>query len=79
LYIHDRAASITRPVRELKGFQKLRLEPGAAQAVSFTITRADLEFHGPDLVRRAEPGEFDVWIAPSAIAGESKRFRLAAG
>jgi beta-glucosidase len=78
LYIHDRAASITRPVRELKGFQKIRLEAGASQTVSFTITRADLEFHGLDLVRRAEPGEFDLWVAPSATSGESKRFRLEA-
>lgn len=76
LYIHDRVASITRPVRELKGFRKIRLAPGAAQTVSFTISAADLEFHGPDLVRRAEPGEFDLWIAPSAISGESKRFRF---
>jgi beta-glucosidase len=78
LYLRDRAASLTRPVRELKGFRKLRLAPGATASVSFTISRADLEFYNADNVRGAEPGEFDVWIAPSAIAGESKRFTLRA-
>lgn len=79
LYIHDRVASLTRPVRELKGFRKIKLEPGESTEVSFTITRRDLEFVGPDLKWIAEPGVFDVWIAPSSAAGTSKSFRLVAG
>jgi beta-glucosidase len=78
LYIHDRAASITQPVRVLKGFEKITLAVGETRTVSFTISREDLKFHGPDLAFEAEPGEFDVWIAPSATAGEPRRFRLAA-
>jgi beta-glucosidase len=70
LYIHDRVASRTRPVRELKGFRKIRLEPGQSAEVSFTLNRADLAFVGPDLDWIVEPGEFDIWIAPSAVAGE---------
>ena len=76
LYIRDRVASITRPVRELKGFHKIALEPGASADVSFTLTRKDLEFIGQKLQWIAEPGTFDVWIAPSASTGTAKSFRL---
>jgi beta-glucosidase len=76
LYIRDRVASITRPVRELKGFRKIKLEPGASQTVSFELTRRDLEFVGANQQWLAEPGEFDVWIAPSASTGTAQRFRL---
>jgi beta-glucosidase len=76
LYIHDAVASITRPVRELKGFQKIALEPGERRTVTFTLTRSDLMFVGPEGQWTAEPGLFDVWIAPSAEAGEPARFAL---
>jgi beta-glucosidase len=78
LYIHDRVASLTRPVRELKGFRKIKLQPGESTDVSFTIKRSDLEFVGADLKWIAEPGAFDVWIAPSSAAGAAKSFRLVA-
>jgi beta-glucosidase len=68
LYIRDRVASITRPVRELKAFRKLALAPGGSETVRFTLTRAQLQFLGPDLRPTVEPGTFDVWIAPSAQA-----------
>jgi beta-glucosidase len=66
LYIHDRVASVTRPVRELKAFRKIALAPGGSQVLRFTLTPADLAFYG--LRRRPviEPGTFDLWIAPSA-------------
>jgi beta-glucosidase len=76
LYIRDRVASLTRPVRELKGFKKIKLEGGQSVEVSFTLTRADLEFVGADLEWIAEPGTFDVWIAPSSAQGASKTFEL---
>lgn len=79
LYIRDRAASMTRPIRELKGFRKIRLAPGASTEVQFTLTRQDLAFYNQQMQLVAEPGEFDVWIAPSATTGESGRFVLAAG
>jgi len=66
LYIHDRVASITRPVRELKAFRKIALAPGQSQTVSFTLTPADLAFYGLRDRPTVEPGAFDVWIAPSA-------------
>ncbi|PVX29110.1 glycoside hydrolase family 3 N-terminal domain-containing protein [Sphingomonas pokkalii] len=66
LYIHDVTASVTRPVRELKAFRKLRLEPGASERVTFRIRREQLQFIGRDNVPVVEPGRFDLWIAPSA-------------
>jgi beta-glucosidase len=68
LYIHDRVASVTRPVRELKAFRKLVLAPGQSEVVRFTLTSADLAFYGLDNRPVVEPGTFDVWIAPSAEA-----------
>jgi beta-glucosidase len=79
LYIHDQVASLTRPIRELKGFRKIKLEPGESTEVSFKLERGDLEFVGPDLKWIAEPGVFDVWVAPSSAQGISKTFRLVAG
>ena len=79
LYIHDRVASITRPVRELKGFRKLKLAPGASADVSFQLSRKDLEFVGPQAKWIAEPGAFDVWIAPSSASGKAAQFTLQAG
>ena len=76
LYIRDRVASITRPIRELKGFQKFKLEPGQSREVRFELTRHDLEFVGLDNQWISEPGEFDVWIAPSSVTGTSARFTL---
>nr|WP_294815590.1 glycoside hydrolase family 3 N-terminal domain-containing protein [uncultured Sphingomonas sp.] len=80
LYIHDRAASITRPVRELKAFRKLRLAPGASETVTFKLNRALLLFYGRDDKPTVEPGTFDVWIAPSAESeGVRGTFELVKG
>ncbi|MBB4153561.1 beta-glucosidase [Sphingomonas jinjuensis] len=68
LYIRDRVATITRPVRELKAYRKVALAPGASEHVAFTLTREQLQFLGQDLQPTVEPGTFDVWIAPSAQA-----------
>lgn len=68
LYIHDRVASVTRPVRQLVAFRKVALAPGQAETVTFTLKRSDLEFYGLANKLTVEPGEFDVWIAPSAQA-----------
>lgn len=77
LYIHDRVASVTRPLRELKAFCKVALAPGASEVVRFTLRRADLEFTDLDLKSVVQPGAFDLWIAPSAQAeGAKGRFTL---
>src|SRR5437868_310042 len=66
LYTHDRTASVTRPVREMKAFRKIALAPGQSEVVRFTLRAADLSFYGQDGKLMVEPGIFDVWIAPSA-------------
>ncbi len=76
LYVHDCVGSRVRPVRELKGFRKIRLEPGQACEVEFRLSRHDLAFTRADGSFGAEPGAFDVWIAPSCVAGIPARFGL---
>ena len=76
LYIHDRVASRVRPVRELKDFRKVALQPGESAEVVFTLTREQLAFTGRDGVLRAEPGQFDLWVCASSAAGEAVQFEL---
>jgi beta-glucosidase len=79
LYTHDRTASVTRPVRELKAFRKVALAPGQSEVVRFTLRASDLSFYGRDNRLTVEPGTFDVWIAPSAEAdGVHGTFELTA-
>lgn len=78
LYIHDKVASMTQPIRALKGFQHLDLEPGQGQTVEFSLTAADLAFVHPNLKASAEAGRFDVWIAPSSTGGTAASFDLIA-
>lgn len=77
LYIGARAASVTRPVRELKGFRKVRIKPGQTVDVDFTLSRADLMFIGQDLKPTVESGSFDLWVGPSATQGLKSSFALA--
>jgi len=63
LYVRDLVGSITRPVKELKGFKKIYLEPGEETEVSFTIKASDLAFWNADMKFVTEPGRFKCWIA----------------
>ena len=75
LYIRQLAASISRPVRELKDFRRVHLKPGEKQTVTFTLESSELEFHkGAQLV--SEPGLFQVWVAPDSSAGLRGQFEL---
>ncbi|ESQ84165.1 hypothetical protein AEAC466_10485 [Asticcacaulis sp. AC466] len=76
LYIRDRVASVTQPIRSLKGVRHLDLAAGESKTVTFALTRADLAFVGLSMNWQAEPGEFDIWIAPSSSAGTSARLKL---
>jgi beta-glucosidase len=58
--------SITRPVKELKGFQKIELEPGESKKVEFTISVNDLKFYNSDLQYIAEPGDFKIFIGTNS-------------
>jgi beta-glucosidase len=62
LYIRDLVGSVTRPVKELKGFQKIDLKAGESKKVSFTITTSDLKFYNYDLKYDWEPGDFNIMI-----------------
>ena len=68
LYLRDPVASATRPVRELKGFKRIHLEPGESKRVHFVVDADDLAFHGRDLVRSVEPGLFRFWIGGDSRA-----------
>ncbi|ATC31282.1 beta-glucosidase [Caulobacter vibrioides] len=76
LYIRDRVASRTRPVRELKGFQRVALPPGAAHEVRFELKRENLMFVGDNDYWIVEPGLFDVWVANSCVDGLVGGFEL---
>ncbi len=64
LYIRDRFASISRPVKELKGFERIRLKAGESKTVSFNITPDMLKFYNSVLQFVLEPGDFDIMIGP---------------
>jgi beta-glucosidase len=76
LYIRDLVGSITRPVKELKGFQKVLLKAGEFKKVDFTITVNDLKFYNSDLKYVAEPGEFKVFIGTNSRDVKEAAFRL---
>lgn len=76
LYTRDLVASITRPVRELKGFRRVRLGPGETMTVSFELHTDDLAFYGRDGTRTLEPGVFQAWIGGTSDAGLGTQFRV---
>jgi len=76
LYIRDLVGSVTRPVKELKGFQKIQLAPGQSQRVVFELTEADLKFYNADLEHVAETGEFTVFVGTNSRDVQEKRFVL---
>lgn len=76
LYIRDLVGSITRPVRELKGFKKIFLKAGESKTVSFKITADLLRFYDYDLKQVTEPGEFDIFIGGSSQATKTARLTL---
>ena len=78
LYIRDLAASVSRPVRELKGFAQITLEPGESREVRFHITEPMLRFHGLDMRFASEPGAFHLFIGPDSRTDNKAGFTLLA-
>jgi beta-glucosidase len=66
LYVRDVAASITRPVKELKGFQRITLQPGEKKQVEFVLTAEQLKFWNRQMRFEVEPGEFKVMVGPNS-------------
>lgn len=76
LYTRDMVGSITRPVKELKGFQKVWLKAGESKTITFTITANDLKFYNSDLKYVAEPGAFKVFIGGNSRDVKEANFKL---
>ncbi|PKL98370.1 MAG: beta-glucosidase BglX [Gammaproteobacteria bacterium HGW-Gammaproteobacteria-9] len=76
LYLQDLVGSSVRPVKELKGFRKLMLEPGETQPVRFVLGEEDLKFYDARLDHVAEPGEFEVQLGLDSQSVLSERFEL---
>lgn len=76
MYIRDLVGSITRPVKELKGFERIHLKKGESKQVTFTITPDLLKFYNYDLQYVCEPGEFNVMIGPNSRDVKTKSFEL---
>ena len=76
LYTRQLAASITRPVRELKGFRRVRLKPGEKRTVEFALATADVAFYNERGQLATEPGAFQVWVAPDSARGLRGDFRV---
>ncbi|MFH4964857.1 beta-glucosidase BglX [Gaetbulibacter sp. M235] len=76
LYIRDLVGSVTRPVKELKGFQKVEIKKGETRTVSFKLTVEDLKFYNYNLDFVAEPGDFDVFVGANSDASLKSQFEL---
>jgi len=70
LYVRDLVGSVTRPVKELKGFQKINLSTGESKSVTFQLTAVDLSFYRKDMSFGTEPGDFEVYVG-----GDSKNVK----
>ncbi len=78
LYIRDPVASVTRPVRELKGFRRISLKPGESQRVTFALEPEHLGFYDAHMEYVVEPGSFHVWVGTSSAAGLEGAFEVKA-
>ncbi len=77
LYVRDPVASLTRPVRELKAFERVNLEPGVTRTITLRVPVATLGFHNRQLRYVVEPGKFRVWVGPNAAEGLEGEFEVA--
>ena len=75
LYLRDIYAEIARPVKELKGFERVFLKSGESRDVKFVITEDDLKFYNSELHYVYEPGEFDVMVGPNSRDVQTKSFQ----
>ncbi|MGH8191971.1 MAG: glycoside hydrolase family 3 C-terminal domain-containing protein, partial [Rhodanobacteraceae bacterium] len=76
LYMHQLVADVSRPVRQLKGFQRITLDPGQSREVTFTLTLVDLAFHRADMSLGTEPGVIQIFVGGDSTATDSARFKL---
>lgn len=74
LYVRDLVGSVTRPVRELKGFRKIMLAPGEAKTVEFTLNDTDFSFYRKDMSFGSEPGDFEIMVGGNSM--DTKKVRV---
>jgi beta-glucosidase len=76
LYVRDDVATVTRPVQELRGFQRVSLAPGESRVVEFPLDVRDLAFYDLDMRHVVEPGSFTVFVGTSSASTQQAKFRL---
>lgn len=76
LYVQDKVGSVTRPVKELKGFQRVCLKAGESKKVTFSLPIADLAFWGLDMNYIVEPGDFNLWVGTNSKEGLTAEFEV---
>jgi beta-glucosidase len=76
LYVRDLTASLTRPVKELKGFERIRLKPKETGSVVFTLSSAALGFHDNEMQYVVEPGKFNLWVGGDSQADLMAEFQI---
>lgn len=78
LYLRDDVSQVTRPVKELKGFRRITLQPGEQETVAFEIGPGDLAFFGLDMTRVVEPGTFTLMVGPNSVDLQTVRLTVEA-
>jgi beta-glucosidase len=78
LYIRDEVSSVTRPIKELKGFERVNLKPGESRTVSFSITPDKLWFYDVNMNRVVEPGMFSIMVGTSSVKYLTAKLEVAA-
>ena len=76
LYVRDLVGSVTRPVKELKRFHRVTVAPGQTMTVGFELPVQELAFYGKDMVKKVEPGKFQLWIAGDSASGQPAGFEV---
>lgn len=76
LYVRDLVGSVTRPVKDLKGFQKILLQPGESRELTFTLTEKDLSFYRQDMTFGTEPGEFEIMVGGNSVELKKVKVKL---
>ncbi len=79
MYVQDEVGSVTRPLKELKGFSRISLRPGERRTVTFRLRADDLAFYDASARRVTEPGFFKVFVGTSSASGREARFELLGG
>ena len=77
LYVQDKVGSVTRPVKELKRFQRVNLQPGESKQVMFALPVSELAFWNIDMKKVVEPGDFKLWVASDSQGGLTTEFNVA--